>query len=101
MQACWLSKEFEVRLAARGEEALHLFVFLDGLDNFALVERAGVVLVEDSECLPQAGHLIGSLHAVLKFAGGREHLFARNRRLSFGHLVEKLSHLVLRRILAE
>ena len=51
MQACWLSKEFEVRLAARGEEALHLFVFLDGLDNFALVERAGVVLVDEEEDL--------------------------------------------------
>ena len=51
MQTCWLSKELEVRLAARGEEALHLFVFLDGLDNFALVERAGVVLVDEEEDL--------------------------------------------------
>ena len=46
-----MSKEFEVRLAARGEEALHLFVFFDGLDNFALVERAGVVLVDEEEDL--------------------------------------------------
>jgi hypothetical protein len=51
VQACWLSKELEVRLAARGEEALHLFVFLDGLDDFALVERAGVVLVDEEEDL--------------------------------------------------
>ena len=51
MQTCGLRKELEVRLAARGEEALHLFVFLDGLDNFALVERAGVVLVDEEEDL--------------------------------------------------